>query len=498
MDDCFGRRMLMLGLLSLAGGCASVPRKDAAATIDEALAARGVPAAAWQSAPESGVAADARIAEMLAQPLDVGDAIEIAFARSPRIRETWAELGIAQADVIDAVRPANPTFGYVDLSPREGGGSSKITRSVSLNLADLLMLPSRSRLARADFERVRNSLTSGLVGLAAEVEQAWYEHVGARQVVDMRAAVEKAAAASAEFAERSFAAGNLTPRDLALERAAASEARVELARAQDGALRTRASLAALLGVSSRGGWETTRRLAAPPDAGPPEQELIDQALVGRLDLAAARQEVALLEDALAVTRRWRFVGDVDVGYERESEPDGARLHGPTIALQLPLFDQGQGQVLRAESELEAGRARLAALELAVRNEVSTGLDRLATMHGIAEAYRTALVPQREEVVRREMERYNFMLGGVFELLQARGAEFDAYQAYLEAVRDYWVACTELTRALGGERACQRQGDATIGVDDILRLPQVDMPEMDHAAMDHSSMGHDAREDGETR
>ena len=43
-----------------------------------------------------------------------------------------------------------------------------------------------------------------------------------------------------------------------------------------------------------------------------------------------------------------------------------------------------------------------------------------------------------------------MLVGVFELLQARRAQLDASQAYLEAVRDYWIARSELKRAVGGK------------------------------------------------
>ena len=41
-----------------------------------------------------------------------------------------------------------------------------------------------------------------------------------------------------------------------------------------------------------------------------------------------------------------------------------------------------------------------------------------------------------------------MLIGAFELLLSRQQEFDAYEAYLDAVRDYWLARNELGRAIG--------------------------------------------------
>ena len=41
-----------------------------------------------------------------------------------------------------------------------------------------------------------------------------------------------------------------------------------------------------------------------------------------------------------------------------------------------------------------------------------------------------------------------MLVGVFELFAAKRAEFDAYQSYLDALRNYWAARADLERAVG--------------------------------------------------
>lgn len=469
--------------------CAVVPREQAAADVNEMVEARGRPPVAWPAASGEAAADEkTRVAELLAEPLSLERAVHLSFLRNARIREAYAELGIAQADVIEASRLPNPSFGYVDLSPREADEGSQITRSVTLGFADLLLLPARARFARGEYERLEWTLADSLLELAAEVETAWYEYVSAKQVAAMRLAVTKAADSSAEFAERSFDAGNIEPRDLALERAAASEARIEAARAAAEATRARTRLAESLGVSAREEWDTPDVLPAPASLELSYTAVVDQALEGRLDLAAARRQVALLEDALGVTRRWRFLSDFEVGYESESESDGARLRGPSVSLGLPLFNWGNGRVLRASAELESARARLAAIELRVRNEISLALDRLSAARDIAERYRTALVPQREEVVKRELERYNFMIGGVFELLLAKRAEYEAYEEYLESVRDYWLACTELKRAIGGQHACEANAAGpTIGVDAVLEPGKQDSA--DHSQMDHSQMDH---------
>ena len=53
------------------------------------------------------------------------------------------------------------------------------------------------------------------------------------------------------------------------------------------------------------------------------------------------------------------------------------------------------------------------------------------------------IPLREQIVARTQEQVNYMLVGVFDLIRAKQDEYDAYQLYLEAIRDYWLARIDL-------------------------------------------------------
>ena len=85
-----------------------------------------------------------------------------------------------------------------------------------------------------------------------------------------------------------------------------------------------------------------------------------------------------------------------------------------LSLQLPLFQQGQSQRARATALRDIARERLAIVQLQVQQQVRSGLVRLDTQRAIIDTFRDALIPQREAIVAREQERYNFMLIGVFE------------------------------------------------------------------------------------
>ncbi len=155
------------------------------------------------------------------------------------------------------------------------------------------------------------------------------------------------------------------------------------------------------------------------------------------------------------------------------------LRGPSLALALPIFNQGQGALARADAELLQARAQLDALALGVRNTAHLGIERLRATRDISERYRTELVPRREAIVARTQEQVNFMLVGVFELLLAKQQEYDAYQEYLEAVRDYWIARSELRGAVGGRLPDDGQTlEPTLGVETV--VPRAAAPAMDHS------------------
>jgi len=493
-------RLPLAAALTILAGCVGVSRREGADRVQTLLNERVPAAVSWRSDPEGAAAVDARVAELTAAKITPVTAFQVAQLRNPRMAAEYARLGLAQADVVEASRIGNPTFSG---SALKDGGPSKITTGLTAPLADVLLLPARRRLAAGEYERAQQTIAADLVTLASEVEVQWYEAAGAEQVAQMREAVATAAATSAELAQRFFEAGNISALELKLEQAAASQARIAALSARANATRERLALNTQMGLSGAQAahWQLDVPLGVPVPAEDGLETLQSLAREQRLDLAAARREVELLGDALGLARRWRLLGAVDVGVEREKETDGSKLTGPTLSLALPLFNQGQAAIARAQAQWELAKSALAQLELEIDNNVRLGVERVNAQRTIVEQYRSALVPQREAVVARQVERHNYMLIGAFELLLAKQQEYDAYQGYLEAVRDYWVARVELARAIGTRLpSAASVTERTIGVEAILSPPApiggghgghsghgAAMPGMNHGGHDMSSM-----------
>ena len=212
---------------------------------------------------------------------------------------------------------------------------------------------------------------------------------------------------------------------------------------------TRLRLASLTGAAVESAWRLPTSLPLPqPDALQPD-EVVELAMTQRLDLAAARRSLALHDDALALTRRWRWLGTVHLEYEREREADGVQLSGPGLSLQLPIFNQGQPAVARASSERDRAQAHLDLLLAQTIEESRAGLAAMRARAGMIDRYREALVPGSERIVELTQRRFDFMLVGAFDLLATKQMQYDTYQAYLESVRDYWTARSSLRRVVGG-------------------------------------------------
>ena len=464
------RAAVLTAALVSGAGCAVAPidraTDNAAKRVEKIVGAAPVwppPADGTDSAPE------------IREPLTLPAALALAFTRNQDIRRQYARLGIAHADLQEAARIANPTLSLAWLDP-SNGGLDQTKRGVSAGFADLLLLPSRRRLSSAEFRRVELTVAAGLVALAHNIEVTWYAHLGALQIAAMRDTVARAAENEAALAQRYYEAGNIDRLQLDLQTAAAARARIDALRARSDAAASRADLARLLGLRADASWRTIDRLPAPPEEPLPGDKLLPQALNQRLDLAAVRDEVSILEDSFGVTKRWRLLGSVEAGYESEREPDGSKLRGPTLNFELPLFNQGQGSVERAEARLLDARARRDALVRDVGDEVSTGIERVTIARDITDRYRNSLVPSATSAVARRQERVNFMLDSVFELIRAKRDEYDAWQAYLESVRDYWIARTALRAAVGGQLPGDEEaGTSTIGVDEIEHMDPGEQP-----------------------
>jgi cobalt-zinc-cadmium efflux system outer membrane protein len=278
----------------------------------------------------------------------------------------------------------------------------------------------------------------------------------------LRKEITLAAGNSFELAQRLHSAGNISDLELATENAHFEQSRLDLANSETALLDAREQLTRLMGLwGSQTNWRLPDQLPDIPAAEIPLENLESMAIENRLDMAAERKAVEALAQALGITIDWRWVGQIEVGVSTERETDRTWVTGPSLAIELPIFNQRQADIARLEAQLRRSQKRLTAQAIEIRSEVRSLRNRLIMQRNIVDHYRGTVLPLREQIVDLTLKNYNYMLTGAFDLLMAKQQEFEAYQKYLEAIRDYWIIRADMQRSLGGRLPGHMQSRQTV-------------------------------------
>lgn len=439
-------RPLSLATLLLAG-CASFSQDGGFGTVEQLSKERTGHAPAYLRTAEQADAAKTQVAALLKKPLTADSVVQIALLSNRDLQASYAELGIAEADLVRAGRLANPSLSFGRLS---GNGGVEIDRAVLFDVLGLLTMPLAKQVGQGRFEQAQLKAALETVGVASEARRAFFDAVTAQQLVGYFEQVKQAAEAANELAKRMAAAGNFNKLAQMREQSFYSEATLQLARAQHQALAARERLTRVLALSGEQlGFTLPERLPDLPAAPAEPKEAEQTAMDKRLDVLMARRSTEATANALGLTQATRFINVLHAGYQNQSATGEQRSNGYEIELELPLFDFGSARAARAEAEYMQSVNRTAQIAINARSEVREAYSAYRTAYDLARHYRDEVVPLRKRISEETLLRYNGMLASVFELLADAKDQVASVTAAVEALRDFWVAETHLQSALTG-------------------------------------------------
>jgi outer membrane protein TolC len=442
----FKARRLGLGALALAlSGCASFSADGGFGTVGDLTRERTGQTVRLAKTPDDARSAQTRVAELLGAPLTADSAVEVALLNNAGLQASFRELGIAEADLVEAGRIRNPVFSFFNVSSAE---SYKIERAILFDVMGLLTMPKRLAIERARFEQAQVQAASEAVALASEARRAWAAAVASQQLATYAEQVKSAADASAELARRMAQAGNFSRLAQMREQTFYAEATAQLARARHQATADREKLIRVLGL-----WGTSTQFKLPqrlpdlPKAPAEPRDAEKLALERRLDVQLARRSTETLATSLGLTRVTRFVDGFELGYANLSEAGEPRMNGYELSFEIPLFDWGTARVARAEAQYMQAVQRAVKTAVDARSQVRESYSAYRTSYDLAKHYRDEVVPLAKRISEENVYRYNGMLIGTFELLADAREQVRSVVGAVEALRDFWMADTDLQTAL---------------------------------------------------
>jgi outer membrane protein, heavy metal efflux system len=445
---CDHKASYVLPLIVVLTGCATFDQRAGFSDVSMVVEARSGKRVVWNLGTELDEQAAQEVHALLQGTLNADGAAQVALLNNRELQALYAELGVAQADMVQAGLLRNPIFdGAVRFLI--GGGQPELELNAAMDFLDIFYLPLRKRVAAARFEEAKLQVTGAVLDFATTVQAAFYRHQADEQLLELLQTIVQALALSLEVSQRLHAAGNITDLDLTRERALVEEAKLELRATEVATRQSREDLNTLMGLwGPQTAWQSDRRLPDIPAQPLQFDGLETRVLQQSLALASARQRIIVAGEQLGATRATALVPELSLGGHGERE-EGQWDAGVTFEFPIPLFDQGQARIGRTVAELRRAQQEYYALGVRIRATVRVVRERVQGAQDRALYYRDILLPLRERIVNETQLHYNAMQQGVFELLRAREQQMRAAVAYIETLRDYWLARTDFGLLLSG-------------------------------------------------
>ncbi|MHC4063775.1 MAG: TolC family protein, partial [Planctomycetota bacterium] len=370
----------------------------------------------------------------------------------------------------------------------EGGGRSSLQANIAQNIVDLWQMPMKKRAAEHELESRILQLARLAGELAAETKRAYYHGVATRELLTIAEEYLALLTKSHEAIRTQREAGTASPLDENLQRAQVLQAELALRDARLAAVSAKRALARLLSLE-RDVDELALSDAIPESVAVDfdADALIARARDKRLDLRALAESIRAGDAEIEVEYLGIFP-EVSLGVgaerlEKRSLPgrkilaDAARaslrngrltvpgiesrgergiakspeidfMWGPTVALEVPIFDQNQAQIAKARYARIQAVKSYEDLYLNIAQDIRIAVDRASTLWGKAAFYRDDMLPQAEKNQDFTDAAYQAGTVDILTLLASQRALLDAHRGYVLVWSDAAISLADLERAVG--------------------------------------------------
>ena len=431
-------------------GCASFTPDGGFSSIEQSTKKTISKDVAWARSDADRGAIDARVRELLQKPLSIEDAVQIALLNNRGLQASFFELGISEADFVGAGRLPNPHF---TMTRARVGDEYTIEQALTFNIFALLTVPLRSEMEKRRFEQTQRMIAMEVLRLAADTRKAYILAVSAEENFRYMEKVKTVAESSAELARRMASVGNFNKLSQAREQGFYADAALNHARAAQNQVSAREKLTRLMGLWGEDiNFKLPERLPDLPLAPDDLPNVEQQALAQRLDVQAMRLSTESLAKNLGLSKATRFINVLEIGPVRilEGKKSDPYKKGFEVSLEIPIFDWGSAKVAKSESLYMQSVNSLAEAAINARSEVREAYQGYRVNYDIAKHYRDEVVPIRKRIADENLLRYNGMIIGVFVLLADARAQISSVNGYIDALRDFWLAKTDLDMAMIGK------------------------------------------------
>jgi len=402
----------------------------------------------WERTEEDAEIIKNSIDILLLDALSRKEAIQIALLNNRMLQASFENIGVAEADLVQAGLLTNPVLGFFFAFPitsaNSGGGLLAF-------LSDLWTIPARKRVMEKQAEATIRQIGVTVVDTASEAALAYDEMLYRKASLELEKENLLILSNIQKRVKIRFDHGFGNEFDVRQVEAEYFDQQVIVENSRKALKMAKVRLRKVLSLpNERIEFELTDSLEILPEDTWDVEELIPLAMENRLDLAFARISVEQAENQLGFEKNQVF-RNVGIGgaYEGDFGKSSDNSGGPIIGIELPIFDQNQAQIAKADYEFRQMKKSLAADEMIARKQVT---DTVAELNFRRDEI-VLLSDNLQRAVKGEIEyamkwgprmQFNFLY-----LLNAQRSEKTLKREILQALWKLRIADVDLQRVIWG-------------------------------------------------
>ena len=430
--------------------CATVnPQKDFDAVSFSSQMKTGY-TVTWQQTPEDKTQTQRAVEELRMDGVTQEEAVRIALMNNRDLQAKFEFLGIARADVVQAGLFSNPSIGALFEFPTKGAFGVGPDIDFLFSLSDLWNVPIRQEIASFDAQRVTLQVIAEILKTAAEARNAFDEVLFQQALYEFTQSNIKLFESAFDKTKFYYQSGLVNDLDLSLAESSLYEEKLALAKVEADLKSARVELVRQLGldplesiIKTQGKLPETQTVSLTPN------EAWNYAYDNRADLKISRFQIEQSKWVLKLQKA-RIYGDVNLGGNYTRELDGAKTYGPLLSFQIPIFDQNQAGIARAQYQLRQAEKKLAAAETTAQEEILRLIHELKFQHNNATLLRDKVLVLNRKTEEYVQKFFKAMQINAFSIIEARRRVLNTFRSYLQARRDYRRIETQVEVALGGK------------------------------------------------
>ncbi|MBI4534514.1 MAG: TolC family protein [Candidatus Melainabacteria bacterium] len=395
--------------------------------------------------------------------LGLVNAFNEALLKHPRVASVRAQLGIAKATYAQALTFPNPSL----LIYQGIRAEATYQLGVSLPIEPPWKLVFRLLVSRQQVKQTDLEILNALWQLRNDVRRTYLELVVAQETAETLFELTELSRKLLAVAGKRFQAGDVPELDVLKARLATSQADIDYTQGQQRVVQAKQQLNIIMGRLYDGPLNVPRLPTHPfkltietyqllPDFDKPLaslKELLAIAVQNRLELKIVNQAIKTTEAKLKSTygNVWPNF-QMNVGRSTTGNPpNGPKIkNGYFIGItqELPSLNIQQGDIAKFKSTIKQLRFELEAQKNLVVSQVSSAYQRLLAARERIRAYQEHVLADSNEVARLARRSYEVGQSDITATLAAQQANVQIRSQYLDAVRSYQAAFTDLEQSIG--------------------------------------------------